>query len=192
MRSLFNSAPFTRFDLGRHLLQQPGLGQMQDPYLTQAERDRLLNEIRTAKSKLRPIDDLLSWSGDNDPGLRRYLGTDATRFSALTNTIAPLYSTISDTEERMAETDAEYWYRPSDQELAQIKQWTTGVNEMYKLIEKHRPQAYIPEPGTKPPPVSVTQPLSITPPSSGILTTQNVLIGGAVAVGLGLLVAALA
>lgn len=191
MRSLFSSAPFTRFDLGRHLLQQPSLGQMPEPYLTQAERDRLLAEIRTAKSKLKPIDDLMAWSGDNDPGLHKYLGMDATRFSALTNSIAPLYATLSEVEDRLAETDAEYWYRPSDQELAHVRQWTTGVNEMYKLMEKHRPQTYIPEPGTKPPPISVTQPLSISPIPTGVLTTENVLVGGAVAVGLGLLVAAL-
>lgn len=192
MRSLFNSAPFTRFDLGRHLLQQPGLGQMTDPYLTQAERDRLLAEIRTAMGKLKPIDDLMAWSGDNDPGLSRYLGMDATRWSALTNSIAPLYPTVSEVEGRLAETDAEYWYRPSDQELAQVKQWTTGVNQMYALIEKHRPQAYVPQPGTKPPPLSVTQAQPLTPTGGTGITTQNILIGGAVAVGLGLLVAALA
>lgn len=232
MRSMFNSAPFSRFDLGRHILGQaqcppgtipllqngniicvegyaPGsmmstgdanpkmqvpsilptttmMGQA-DPYLTQAERDKLLADIRNAVSQTKAIDDLLIWSGENDPGLKKYLGMDNTRFSALLNSIAPLYSTVSEIATRLAETDAEYWYRPSDQELAQVKQWVTGVNELTKLIDKRRGQPYTPAPGTKPPPVSVTQTSTAAAPVATGVSTQDILVGGAVAVGLGLL-----
>ena len=225
MRSLFNAAPFTRFDLGRHVLAEncgpgtvpmlvngqvvcvkgshpsgmftgPGdgrgvgygaaMGQMQDPYLTQAERDKLLADIRTAVGQIKAIDDLLIWSGENDPGLKRYLGMDASRFHALTNSIAPLYPTVRDLGERLAETAAEYWYRPSDQELAQVKQWVTGISEMTKLIDKRRGQPYNPPPGTVSPPASVTQ-VAAAPETGATISTQDILIGGAVAAGLGLL-----
>lgn len=228
MRSLFNSAPFSRFDLGRHVLSQAvqcpvgqapmerngkivcvpysppsgmfmpqgryvgiayGMGQagMPDPYLTQAERDKLLLDIQSAMSKTKPIDDLMVWGGENDPGLKKYLGQDASRFSALSNSIAPLYPTVSAVADRLADTDAESWYRPNDDEYAAIKQWTTGINEMFKIIQNHKALPYTPAPGTKPPP-------TLTPaapePTTGI-TTENILIGGAVAVGLGLLISAI-
>lgn len=194
MRSMFTAAPFSRFDLGRHILGQGQhglvMGQMQDPYLTQAERDKLLADIRSAVAQTKAIDDLLVWSGENDPGLRSYFGTDATRFLALTNSIAPLYPTVRDLSERLAETDAEFWYRPSDQELAQVKQWVTGVNEMTKLIERRRAQPYTATPGTKPPPVPAAKP-AVVPGLDQGLSTQDILVGGAVAVGLGLLISAI-
>jgi hypothetical protein len=231
---MFNSAPFSRFDLGRHILGQaqcpagtipllqnnkvvcvegfaPGsmmttgdpnpqmqvpsvlptttmMGQA-DPYLTQPERDKLLADIRNAVSQTKAIDDLLIWSGQNDPGLKKYLGMDSTRFSALLNSISPLYPTVSEIATRLAESDAEYWYRPSDQELAQVKQWIVGVSEMTKLIDKRRGQPYTAAPGTMPPPASVTQPAVAAPSATGV-STQDLLIGGAVAVGLGLLLSA--
>lgn len=227
MRSMFNSAPFSRFDLGRHVLGQvrcpggqmpmvengqvtcvpikspsemlmppptfgygPAMGQMQDPYLTQAERDKLLADIRSAVAQTKAIDDLLVWSGENDPGLKKYFGMDATRFLALTNSIAPLYPTVRDLSERLAETDAEYWYRPSDQELAQVKQWVTGVNEMTKLVDRRRGQPYTAAPGTTPPPAPILQPAAGLAPAGGV-STQDILVGGAVAVGLGLLISAI-
>lgn len=190
MRSMFTSAPFSRFDLGRHILGQ-ALGQMQDPYLTQAERDKLLADIRSAVAQTKAIDDLLVWSGENEAGFRKFLGPDATRFFALTNSIAPLYPTVRDLSERLSETDAEFWYRPSDQELAQVKQWVTGVNEMTKLIERRRTQPYTAAPGEKPPPISVTQPMQPLPTRVEGISTQDVLVGGAVALGLGILLSAI-
>lgn len=228
MNTLFVNAPFTRFDLGSHVLGQAScpagqapmsqnggivcvpfsppngmfvqagsnrgvgygaaMGQIQDPYLTQAERDRLLAEIRAAQSKLKPIEDLMAWSQDNDPQLKKYLGLDSTRFLALSNSISPIYPTAQELADRLAETDAEYWYRPSDQELAEVKQVVTGLNEMSKLIDKNKAKPYTAAPGTKPPPVLVPG----VPVTSGGISTKDILIGGGVAVGLGLLIAAFA
>jgi hypothetical protein len=141
-------------------------------------------------SKTKPIDDLMVWGGNNDPGLKKYLGPDASRFSALTNSIAPLYPTVSDVADRLADPDAESWYTPSADEYAAIKQWTTGINEMFKLIQSHKALSYTPAPGTKPPP-SLTPGAPVAAANTGGISTENILIGGAVAVGLGLLISAI-
>lgn len=234
MRSVFGNAPFTRFDLGEHVLGQscpigqlpvsrdgkvtcipfsppsgmfmpqgpvgnvPGgppvnvgygsMGQagMPDPYLTQPQRDKLLLDIQTAVSKVKPIDKLINWSVANDPGLKKYLGMDASRFNTLEGVITPLYSTVDDVAVRLADTDAESWWTPSNEEYAAIKQWTTGVNEMWKLIQNHKALPYTPAYGTKPPPD-----LSPEGPETGI-SKDTLMIGGAVAIGIGLLVAVFA
>jgi hypothetical protein len=174
-----------------------GMGQMTAPYLTQAERDKLLLEIQGAMSKVRPIDDLFVWSVDNDPGLKKYLGQDASRFMALSNSIAPLYPSVEAVANRLADTDAENWYVPDAEEYAAIKQWATGINEMFKLMQAHRALPYTPPVGTKPPPT--TAPTGVVkasgtptaPTGAAGISTETMLIGGAVAIGLGLLVAAL-
>jgi len=236
MRSVFGNAPFTRFDLGEHVLGQsapcpigqiavsrdgkvtcipfsppsgmfmpqgpvgnfPGgpptnigygsMGQagMPDPYLTQAQRDKLLLDIQSAVSKTKTIDTLMNWSTANDPGLKKYLGLDASRFNTLANKITPLYETVDAVGSRLADTDAEGWWTPSDQEAAEIRQWTVGVNEMYKIIQNHKALPYTPAYGTKPPPD-----LSPGTPETGI-SKDTLMIGGAVAVGIGLLVAVFA
>lgn len=233
MRSVFGNAPFTRFDLGEHVLGQNGcpvgqaplnrngkiecvpfsppsgmfapqapvnsapgapppvnvgygsMGQagMPDPYLTQAQRDKLLLDIQSAVSKTKPIDTLMNWSVANDPGLKKYLGLDATRFNALANSITPLYDTVDAVGSRLADTDGESWWTPSNEEYAAIRQWTTGVNEMFKIIQNHKALPYTPAPGTKPPPD-----LSPGTPETGI-SKDTLMIGGAVALGIGLLVA---
>lgn len=184
MRSMFVAAPFQRFDLGRHLLLNQSLGQMVDPYFSQAERDKWLIDIQSAQSKVKPIEDLFAWSADNDPGLIKYLGNDAARFRALSTSIAPLYPTVRDLGDRLAQSDAEYWYRPTDQEIAQVKQWVTGVTEMYKIYQGHKALPYTAAPGTKLPPVTVPMP---TGPSAPGISTQDLLIGGGVIAGLGVL-----
>lgn len=183
MRSMFVVAPFQRFDLGRHLLLNQRLGQMVDPYFSQAERDKWLIDIQSAQSKVKPIDDLFVWSQDNDPGLQKYLGTDASRFRVLSGSIAPLYPTVRDLADRLAQSDAEYWYRPTDAEIAQVKQWVTGINEMYKIFQAHKAVPYTPAPGTKPPPATAPMPV---PAGIGV-SGQDLLIGGAVVAGLGIL-----
>lgn len=183
MSSIFSQEQFPRFDLGRQILQGRKLAQPTvNPYLSLAEKDELLGRIQEAVKLTKPIDDIMSWSGDNDPGLKSYLGLDSTRFFALSNSIADLYPTVSDVGQRLQEKDAEYWFRPSAEELAAIKQWTTGVTEMYKLLDKKKAQVYTPAPGMKVPP-------SILPAATGRLSsgpsTTEILIGGGLAVGLG-------
>lgn len=171
-----------------------GLGQMESPYLEQAERDRLLQEIQGAVKLVKPLDDIISWSVRNDEQLKNTLGTDWTRFFALSNSIAPLYPTVADLGDRLAQTDAEYWYRPKQEELASVKQWITGIQEMYKILQAHPTPAKPLPVGTKPPP-SVA-PAAVAPakmPTGGPLTstgpsTTDYLIGAGVAVGLGALI----
>lgn len=225
MRSVFGNAPFTRFDLGEHILGQScpigqlpvsrngkitcipfsppssmfmpqgpassvgyGMGQagMPDPYLTQPQRDKLLLDIQSAVSKTKTIDTLMNWSAANDPGLKKYLGIEASRFNTLASSITPLYETVDAVGSRLADTGAESWWTPSNEEYAAIRQWTTGVNEMFKIIQNHKALPYTPAYGTKPPPD-----LSPGTPETGI-SKDTLMIGGAVAIGIGLLVAAFA
>lgn len=153
-----------------------------DPYLTQAERDNMLLDIQSAVSKVKPIDNLRNWSNANDPGLKKYLGPDASRFNTLIGVIMPLYPTVSDIATRLADTDAESWYRPSDEETAQVRQWTVNVNELYRIIQNHKAN-FTTAPGKVPPP-NVT----VEPPASTGISTENLVVGGAVAIGLGILI----
>jgi hypothetical protein len=182
MKTIFSPAPFARFNLGRAILSE-------DPYLTQAERDAMLKEILEAMRLVKPIDDLIAWSSKNDPQLKTYLGTDWTRFFALSNSIAPLYKTVAFIADRLAETDAEYWYRPNPDEIAAVRQWTTGIREMYKIMQAHpwTPQAL--GPGMVPPPSAA--PASVAQLPSAGPSTQDILLGAGAATGLGLLIYAL-
>lgn len=194
MRTLFTNAPFARFDLGRHILAQNG-EKVTDPFLPQAQRDSVLLEIQAAQSKVKQLEDLIAWSADNDPGLKKYLGQDASRFFALSNSIAPLYGVVEMVLNRLSDPDPDYWL-VADEDLAAVKQWTTGINQMYLIYQNHKTVPYTPTPGTKPPPTGSPTGPSVSP--GGVLTkpnglsTQDLLIGGAVAVGVGLLIAAIA
>lgn len=165
-----------------------GMGQagMEDPYLTQAERDKMLLDIQAAISKAAPIDRLNTWAAANDPGLKKYLGTDASRYNTLMNSISSLFPTVKDIGDRLADTDAEGWWRPSPQETAQVKQWVVGVTEMFKIIQNHKANLYTPGPGKPPLPN-----LDIDTTASSGISTQTLVVGGAVAAGIAFLVAAL-
>lgn len=165
-----------------------GMGQagLSDPYLTQVERDGLLLDIQAATSKVKPIDNLMNWSRANDPGLKKYLGAEASRFMTLAGVVTPLYPTIKDISDRLEDTDAENWWRPSDQEMAAVKQWVVGVNEMYKIISNHKASFTAPA-GSVPPPS-----VEILPPAAPGISTQNLVVGGIVAVGVAFLISALA
>lgn len=161
-----------------------GLAQtgMDAPYLTQQERDNLLLDIQSAVSKVKPIDALRNWGVANDPGLKKYLGPDASRFNTLAGVIIPLYPTVSDLANRLADTDGESWWRPSGQEMAEVKQWVVGVNEMYRIIQNHK-ASFTTAPGTQAPPS-----VELELPGEKGISTQNIVVGGAVAIGLGLLI----
>lgn len=188
MKTFFAPAPFSRFDLGRHVRVAPRLGQMVDPYLSDAERIQLVAQIDAALARVKPIEDILAWSGDNDPGLKIYLGQDATRFYALSNSIAPLYPSVEQVYERLTDTDAENWFRPNDEEYAAIRQWTTGINEMYRILQNRRTGPLQLAPGTKPPP-------TLTPTAPQLISrgpsTNDILIAGGIALGLGVLISAI-
>lgn len=195
MRTLFGNAQFARFDLGTHAIRSRGvgqkaLGQMEAPYYSDRERAQLLEELNAALAKVKPIEDLFAWSSNNDPGLVKYFGIDATRFRTLSNTIAPLYQTVRDLKERLENTDAEYWYKANADELAKVKQWVTGISEMYKMIQSRKVVDYTPAPGTAAPPPSV----QAVPSAGGIagISTETLLIGGGALVAVGLIAAALA
>lgn len=157
-----------------------------DPYLTQDERDKMLLDIQTATSKVKPIDDLMNWASVNDPGLKKYLGKDASRFMTLAGIVTPLYPTVKDIGDRLADSDGESWWRPSDEETAAVRQWVIDVNEMYRIISTHK-ASFVPAQGTTPPPS-----VEIAAPASTGIPTQNLVVGGIAVVGLAFLISAFA
>lgn len=163
-----------------------GQAGMPEPYLTQEERDTMLLNIESATSKVKPIDNLMNWGAANDPGLKKYLGSEASRFMTLAGVITPLYPTVKDIHDRLQDSDAESWWRPSDEETAAVRQWTVGVNEMYKIISNHK-ASFVAAPGTVPPPS-----VEIAAPVQPGIPTKNLVIGGVAAVGLAFLISAFA
>jgi N-acetyl-gamma-glutamylphosphate reductase len=104
----------------------------------------------------------------------------------LAGVVTPLYPTVKDIGDRLEDSDAESWWRPSDEEMAAVKQWVVGVNEMYKIISNHK-ASFVAAPGTVPPPS-----VEIVPPVKEGIPTQNLVIGGIAAVGLAFLISAFA
>jgi hypothetical protein len=174
-------------------LSAASLGQA-EPYVTETERNKLVSRIAAAIDKVRPLEDLIVWSQDNDQGLRKTLGADASRFFALSNSIGKLYqASVIPVYERMRETGADYWYTPLDQEYRDIDTWVTGVNEMDRIYQSHRsaplpePTAVTPRPAPRPGAMPTTAQAPVGPMILGIPQNQF-LIGSGLAVGLGILV----
>lgn len=176
--------------------------------LTQGDRDVLVNQISAAVNKVSALEDLIVWSGDYDPNLRIALGIDATRFFTLSNSIASLFPQVKDVLLRISDPDPEFWVAPSTAEDAAIRQWTTGVNEMHRIYMAHKGLQLTLPPGVPPPPgftftspTPATQIIQPRPPAgaqarAGVPvpiapqgpTTTELLIGGGLALGLGLLI----
>lgn len=170
--------------------------------LMKEDRDPIVQAITGALNKVKPVEDLMVWGGNYDPSLGVALGLDATRFFALSNSVAPLFPTVKKVLIQLSDPDPEFWMVPSDEEAAAIRQWTTGVNEMYALYMKNKDRAVTLPPGVPPPPgftktslAPATQvvkaPGAPAPLPTG-LTTEELLLGGGMAVGLGLLIYAIA
>jgi hypothetical protein len=194
------------------------LGQDYRPTLTYDERNLLVEQISAALDKVPPIDDLISYSGEYDRDLKKTLGTDASRFFALSNTIAPVFPRVNDVLFRMSYSEPAMWTVLTTEELASVKQWTTGVNEMYNIYLAHKDLPLVLAPGVPAPPgftrtseapatqvvpapsptpapaPTAPRPATIAPgaPSKKGFGTQELLIGCGVAVGLGVLIALLA
>jgi len=187
------------------------------PTLAYDERNAIVNQISLALDKVPPIDDLIAYSGEYDRDLRKTLGSDASRFFALSNSIAPLFPMVNDVLFRMSDPEPAMWTIPTAEEAAAVKQWTMGVNEMYKIYLAHKDLPLVLAPGVPAPPgftrtseAPATQavpaqptptpvpaptraPATVAPgaPKKGI-GTKEILLGGGVAVGLGVLIALLA
>lgn len=183
------------FDTGFHT---HWLGQeAEESYTTvfEPERNRILAEIQSGLAKVPAIDDLIAWSSANDPELRRTLGADYSRFWALSNSIAPLYrASVGPVLERMSDPDPEFWLAPTAKEAQDIRTWVTGVSEMARIVAAHpaTPQAVLPY-GTAPRP-DLPKPAASPAPAEPMILglPQNYVVGGGLALGLGLLLYALA
>lgn len=226
MQSMFSSASFARFDLGRHVLGEViscppgeipmnnngrvscvkysapsgmfmpmgptksiayGMGQsgMSQPYLTQEERQALLIRLQSAKSRIAPIQKLIDWSTNNDPELRRFLNGEASTFWILSDAAIPVQADAEAVYARLQDASPESWWRPSDEEYASVNQYVGALDGMWKIYKIHSAMPYTPAPGTVPPPV-----LTLMVPEEGI-STENIVLGGAVAIGLAILVSAI-
>ena len=176
------------------------LGQAEET-MAPPDRENMLAGINAAMEKVPELEDLIAYSGDNDPNLSRTLGMDASRFFALSNSIAPLYQTVKAMQDRLYEPEPAMWTMPTAAEFAAVKQWVTGITEMYKIYLSHKnlplslPLDTEAPPGftnTKTPttPEVITRPAA-TPAAESPFSTKNVLIGGGVMAAVGILVYAL-
>lgn len=172
--------------------------------LSPPDRDAILQAINAASEKIPALDDLVSYSNDYDRNLLRTLGTDASRFFALSNSIAPLYPTVQAVLDRMYEPEPALWTAPTADEAAAVRQWTTGVNEMHKIFVARKdlplvipPNVPAPPGFTKAAPAPATQRTVVeqrrlpSPEVQDVLSTQNLLIGGGIATALGILIYAI-
>lgn len=181
MRAIFQSGAFSRFDLGSHARSLS-----QAAYLSVAQRDALLGQIAQAEANIKIIADLVSWSNANDPQLRKFLGQDNTRFWTLGESLPALLPTVASVKERLSDVEGESWYVPTGTEDANLKQFLTAVSEMKKIVDIHKVSPPNFGPLVQPLPPSVTGQLQDV--SSGP-TTNEILIGAGLAVGLGILIA---
>lgn len=165
--------------------------------MTPPDREAMLAAITDALNKVPELDDLIAYSGDYDTNLARTLGSDATRFFALSNSIAPLYPKVTTVLDRLYEPEPAMWTVPTASEAAAVRQWVTGINEMYKIYISHKNQPLqVPEEVPAPPGFTHTArpstPTVITrtepAKTSKAISTETLLIGGGIAAGLGLLV----
>lgn len=166
--------------------------------MTPPDRENMLAAINAAMEKVPALEDLIAYSGDYDPNLTRTLGMDSSRFFALSNSIAPLYPTVKAMQDMLYEPEPAMWIVPTAAEFAAVKQWVTGISEMYKIFLAHRnlplslPLETEAPPGftnTKTPttPTVVTRPAA-TPAAEGPFSTKNVIIGGGIAAAVGILI----
>jgi len=166
--------------------------------MTPPDREAMLAAITDALNKVPELDDLVAYSGKYDTNLTRTLGNDATRFFALSNSIAPLYSTVTTVLDRLYEPEPAMWTIPTASESAAVRQWVTGINEMHKIYLAHKNQPLqVPEEVPAPPGFTNTKKPSTTetiirtePPktASKEISTETLLVGGGIVAGLGLLV----
>lgn len=164
------------------------MGQLDTTPVSESERNRILNQINTGLTLVRPIEDLIAWSVANDTNLANTLGPSNTRFFAISNEIAVLFPKVKAVFDRMSSADPESWVILSTDELPAVDAWTQGVADMNAIYMAHTGGRVINTvPVAVPYPVGVPVPTAVPPlvvesEILGVPTTQ-ILIGGAVAVG---------
>jgi hypothetical protein len=152
------------------------LGQAEEPvFLSKKDRDALIDTLGKAIDRAKSLDDFIAANATKDPQLKTTLGRDQSRFWALSHSLAPLFPTVETLLMQISEPEPDLWFAPSAQEAQDIRTWVVGINEMFAIIERHRP-------APAPPP----------PPEILGIPKDQFYAGGVVAIGVGLLVYAVA
>lgn len=174
--------------------------------LSRAERDRVVAALTSTSAKMRALEDLVSYAVDHDFGLERTLGADAERFYGLWNSAGAYWGTAETVLDRLADPDPESW-SIEPEELDEAEKWRVAVGQMDLIVAAHRHVPLELPPGIPSPPgFTKAYPQGSTPPvgrpsgagpmrpseqPSGGPTTGDLLLGAGIALGAGLLIAAL-
>lgn len=162
------------------------------PTVDQTTRNEIIENVGPAIGKAKELNDLLAWSHDHDPYLKNFFGADQGAFWMGWESVYKYRPVIDGVLARMVKDDPSAWTDLTDEEQNAVSFWPDAVDGLYQIYQEHYDA--LPSSG-KPggvPAVGVTTP---PPPplatSKKSLVSENVLIGGAIVIGLGVLVYAL-
>ena len=175
----------TIFDNRTFVVRSPWMGAATlPPTVDKATRDQILLTLAPAIGKTKEINDLLAWSHEHDPYLKNFFGNDQGSFWLAWNSVYEARPVIDGLMARMMKDDPSAWTDLSDDEAGFLDTWPQAVDGVYQIYEEHY-KALPPsqKPGAAPPAPLATAKKSVL--------SENILIGGAIVVGLGVLVYAI-
>lgn len=159
------------------------------PATDQPTRDQIIANIGPAIGKAKELNDLLAWSHDHDPYLKNFFGNDQEAFWLGWDTVSKFRPLIHGVLARMVKRDPASWTELTDDEQSAVDFWPGAVDGLYQIYQEH----YDALPSVQRPGGAVaSQPPPPLAPSKKSLVSENVLIGGAIAVALGIFVYAIA
>lgn len=221
MKTMFSNSVFSRdyfsvpAPVQPYRMAGPWLGQDDISYVDEGTRQKVVVKVDDANKKMPALNDVVSLSSDMNL-YRSFMEPDSMAFLQLSNDAAALYPTVKAVYDRFSGGNAEDYYA-TGAELAAVDQWSQKVGQMYGIFLVHFPQnapVKTPvKPGPSSAPAAVVAPPAVTsnnvpkpqvpgrpaaaipgaPSAPTIFGTDanNVLIGGGLALGLGVLIYAI-
>lgn len=211
MKTMFSNQFFSReiFSVAppvpprpQYAMQGRWLGQNDYTTIDENYRNKFLTKVGESLKKLPALNDIIALSSDM-PLFRSFMEPDSITFLNLSNEAAALYPGVKAVYDRFSSDSAENWYAaPAEMDAAEL--WTRKIDQMYGYYLTHFPQNAPPLPKPiKMGPTTVTPTFTSTgvpkPIASGVpaaaipgapsgFNTNNLLIGGGLAVALGVLI----
>lgn len=222
MKTLFSNDVFSRSffapPVRPYAMQGRYLGQNDISYIDADSRAKVISKVDDATKRLPALNDVVALSQDMNL-YRSFMGTDYGTFLQLSNDAAALYPGVKALYDRFSSDSAEDWYA-TGAELDAVDQWSQKITQMYQIFLVHFPQnaPMKPIPATQGPttgpaavapkfpvltPTGVPKPMVTGAPAAMIpgapspamvlgMDANNLLIGGGLAVALGVLIYAIA
>jgi hypothetical protein len=161
------------------------MGQLGQPkQLTAVQRDRLMAEIGVGLSKAEHNERIVTDISKRDPSLKSVLGDYTERYLDLSSYAASIYPKVNEINNRLS-SDIEAEWAVTEDEEAYVRDWTVTVNTLQEILQ----WTYKPAGGVTPV-TTIRTPAAAEPKVLGI-PTSDLLVGGAVTVGLGVVLYAI-